>query len=127
MSVSFMTVAVLSIILKAIKIDDAYKSVDWRLLILIGGMTLSGKNISNYNTDAQTCFTMKVSQSGTIYSKASFFDFKQFVISGNNQSAVGAKVLSDNKILIISNATFYEDRDYIPRESTKLIWSIHSL
>ncbi len=50
-SVAFMTVAVLSIITKAIKIEDAYRAVDWRLLILIGGMTAFGIAMKNSGSD----------------------------------------------------------------------------
>lgn len=50
-SVSFMTVAALSIIIKAIKVKDAYRSVNWQLLILIGGMTSFGIAMKNSGSD----------------------------------------------------------------------------
>lgn len=50
-SVSFMAVAALCVVTKAIKIDDAYKAVDWRLLILIGGMTAFGIAMKKSGSD----------------------------------------------------------------------------
>ncbi|RDC64175.1 SLC13 family permease [Adhaeribacter pallidiroseus] len=42
LSISFLTAAVISILLKCINTDKAYSAIDWRLLILIGGMTAFG-------------------------------------------------------------------------------------
>lgn len=42
LSISFLTAAVISILLKCISTDRAYNAIDWRLLILIGGMTAFG-------------------------------------------------------------------------------------
>ena len=42
LSISFLTAAVISILLRCISTDKAYAAIDWRLLILIGGMTAFG-------------------------------------------------------------------------------------
>ena len=42
LSVSFMTAAVLSILIGAITPERAYEIIDWRLLVLIGGMSAFG-------------------------------------------------------------------------------------
>jgi len=47
LSISFLTAAVISILLKCITTDKAYEAIDWRLLILIGGMTAFGTAMEN--------------------------------------------------------------------------------
>ncbi|MDQ3290879.1 MAG: SLC13 family permease, partial [Bacteroidota bacterium] len=42
LSISFLTAAVISILLRCITTEKAYNAIDWRLLILIGGMTAFG-------------------------------------------------------------------------------------
>ncbi len=42
LSVCFLTAAVLSVLTKAMTVEQAYSSIDWRLLILIGGMSAFG-------------------------------------------------------------------------------------
>ena len=42
LSISFLTAAVLTILSRSITIDEAYQFIDWRLIILIGGMTAFG-------------------------------------------------------------------------------------
>ncbi|MEO6036384.1 MAG: SLC13 family permease, partial [Verrucomicrobiota bacterium] len=42
MSIAFLSAAVLTLALGCIRIEDAYSFIDWRLLILIGGMTVFG-------------------------------------------------------------------------------------
>jgi di/tricarboxylate transporter len=42
LSVCFLTAAVLTVLTKAMTVEQAYGSVDWRLLILIGGMSAFG-------------------------------------------------------------------------------------
>ncbi len=43
LSVCFLTAAVLTVISKSMPVEKAYTSIDWRLLILIGGMSAFGK------------------------------------------------------------------------------------
>ena len=50
-SVAFMGVAAITVIIKAIRIEDAYRAVDWRLLILIGGMTAFGVAMKKSGSD----------------------------------------------------------------------------
>jgi di/tricarboxylate transporter len=42
LSVSFLTAAVLILLFRCITIEEAYEFIDWRLIILIGGMTAFG-------------------------------------------------------------------------------------
>ena len=42
LSIAFLSAAVLTILLRCISIERAYEFVDWRLLVLIGGMTAFG-------------------------------------------------------------------------------------
>ena len=42
LSISFLSAALLTILFRCITIDEAYQFIDWRLLILIGGMTAFG-------------------------------------------------------------------------------------
>ncbi len=42
LSVSFLSAAVLTILFRCITIEEAYEFIDWRLIILIGGMTAFG-------------------------------------------------------------------------------------
>lgn len=42
LSISFLSAAVLTILFRCITIEEAYEFIDWRLLILIGGMTAFG-------------------------------------------------------------------------------------
>ena len=47
LSISFLSAAVVSILLKCISTEKAYAAIDWRLLILIGGMTAFGTAMEN--------------------------------------------------------------------------------
>jgi di/tricarboxylate transporter len=47
LSISFLAAAVVSILLKCISTEKAYEAIDWRLLILIGGMTAFGTAMEN--------------------------------------------------------------------------------
>ena len=47
LSISFLAAAVVSILLKCISTEKAYAAIDWRLLILIGGMTAFGTAMEN--------------------------------------------------------------------------------
>ena len=47
LSISFLGAAVLSILFKCITTERAYQIIDWRLLILIGGMTAFGTAMEN--------------------------------------------------------------------------------
>ncbi|RNI27279.1 potassium transporter TrkA [Rufibacter immobilis] len=51
LSVSFLCAAVLSVLFKCISTDRAYQVIDWRLLILIGGMTAFGLAMENTGAD----------------------------------------------------------------------------
>ena len=42
LSIAFLAAAVLSVLVRAISIEEAYDFIDWRLLVLIGGMTAFG-------------------------------------------------------------------------------------
>lgn len=50
-SICFMIAAVLAILLKGVQIEKAYHLIDWRLLILIGGMSAFGTAMSKTGTD----------------------------------------------------------------------------
>ena len=47
LSISFLGAAIMSILLKCITTERAYQIIDWRLLILIGGMTAFGTAMEN--------------------------------------------------------------------------------
>ncbi len=47
LSIAFLSAAVLTILCRCINIEKAYEFIDWRLLILIGGMTAFGAAMSN--------------------------------------------------------------------------------
>lgn len=47
LSIAFLLAAVLTVMVGAITPEEAYEFVDWRLLILIGGMTAFGKALEN--------------------------------------------------------------------------------
>jgi di/tricarboxylate transporter len=42
LSVCFLAAAVLTVLFRCISVDEAYEFIDWRLIILIGGMTAFG-------------------------------------------------------------------------------------
>ncbi|MDQ3115727.1 MAG: SLC13 family permease, partial [Verrucomicrobiota bacterium] len=46
-SIAFLSAALLSILMRCISIERAYEFIDWRLLILIGGMTAFGTAMEN--------------------------------------------------------------------------------
>jgi di/tricarboxylate transporter len=48
---AFLCAAVLSVIFRCISIDRAYQLMDWRLLIMIGGMTAFGTAVDITNAD----------------------------------------------------------------------------
>jgi di/tricarboxylate transporter len=47
LSVCFMGAALMSVLLKSISAEKAYESIDWRILILMGGMTAFGLAMEN--------------------------------------------------------------------------------
>lgn len=47
LSIAFLSAAVLTILVRCISVERAYEFVDWRLLILIGGMTAFGTAMEN--------------------------------------------------------------------------------
>ncbi|ALJ01069.1 SLC13 family permease [Rufibacter tibetensis] len=51
LSICFLGAAVLSVLFKCITTDRAYQVIDWRLLILIGGMTAFGMAMENTGAD----------------------------------------------------------------------------
>lgn len=50
-SIAFLASAVLCMLVGAVKPDDAYKNIEWRLLVLIAGMTAFGTAMSNSGAD----------------------------------------------------------------------------
>lgn len=50
-SVAFLASAVLSMIVGAVKPDEAYKNIEWKLLVLIAGMTAFGTAMGNSGAD----------------------------------------------------------------------------
>ncbi len=50
LSVCFLSAAVLTVLLRCISIEKAYEFIDWRLLILIGGMTAFGTAMEKTHT-----------------------------------------------------------------------------
>ncbi len=50
-SVAFLASAVLSMIVGAVKPDEAYRNVEWKLLVLIAGMTAFGTAMANSGAD----------------------------------------------------------------------------
>lgn len=49
-SVAFLIAAVLAVSIRAISVEKAYEFVDWKLIILIGGMTAFGQAMTNTKT-----------------------------------------------------------------------------
>lgn len=52
LSISFLAAAVLTILTRAITIEEAYEFIDWRVIILIGGMTAFGTAMDNRHSGA---------------------------------------------------------------------------
>lgn len=52
LSVAFLSAAVLTLLTRCISIEEAYEFIDWRLLILIGGMTAFGTAMDDKHTGA---------------------------------------------------------------------------
>jgi di/tricarboxylate transporter len=50
-SIAFLVAAVATVLFKCINVEKAYEFVDWRLIILIGGMTAFGQAMSATKTD----------------------------------------------------------------------------
>lgn len=51
LSVAFLLAAILTVLTRCIDLETAYSSIDWRLLILIGGMTAFGLAMEKTGTD----------------------------------------------------------------------------
>lgn len=49
--IAFLTAAVLAMLTKAIKPEEAYNNIEWRLLVLIAGMTAFGTAMTNTGAD----------------------------------------------------------------------------
>jgi di/tricarboxylate transporter len=49
--IAFLSAAVMAMLTKAIKPEDAYKTIEWRLLVLIAGMTAFGTAMTNTGAD----------------------------------------------------------------------------
>jgi di/tricarboxylate transporter len=49
--IAFLGAAVMAMLTKAIKPEDAYKNIEWRLLVLIAGMTAFGTAMTNTGAD----------------------------------------------------------------------------
>ncbi len=52
LSIAFLSAAVLTLLTRCITIEEAYEFIDWRLLILIGGMTAFGTAMDDHHTGA---------------------------------------------------------------------------
>ncbi|MDQ3649180.1 MAG: SLC13 family permease [Acidobacteriota bacterium] len=52
LSISFLSAAVLTILFRCVTIEEAYKFIDWRLIILIGGMTAFGTAMNDTHSGA---------------------------------------------------------------------------
>jgi len=52
LSVAFLCAAVLTLLTRCITVEEAYEFIDWRLLILIGGMTAFGTAMDDKHTGA---------------------------------------------------------------------------
>jgi len=52
LSVSFLAAAVLTILFRCVTIEEAYEFIDWRLIILIGGMTAFGTAMDGQHSGA---------------------------------------------------------------------------
>lgn len=50
LSITFLAAAVLTILSRSITIEEAYEFIDWRLIILIGGMTAFGTAMDDHHT-----------------------------------------------------------------------------
>lgn len=51
LSIAFVAVAVLCVLLKTIELDDAYRSIEWHLLVLIASMTAFGTAMNQTGAD----------------------------------------------------------------------------
>ena len=52
LSISFLAAAVLTVLSRSITIEEAYEFIDWRLIILIGGMTAFGTAMDDHHSGA---------------------------------------------------------------------------
>lgn len=50
-SIAFLAAAVISVLIKAMEPDDIYKSIEWKLLVLIGSMSAFGTAMTNSGAD----------------------------------------------------------------------------
>lgn len=50
-SIAFLAAAVIGVLIKAIQPEDIYKSIEWKLLVLIGGMSAFGTAMINSGAD----------------------------------------------------------------------------
>lgn len=73
-SVAFLAVGLLCIAIKAIDSENAYNAIEWRLLILIGGMTAFGKAMQITGADKYiaTLMVNQLQQYGTLSLLAGF-------------------------------------------------------
>lgn len=73
-SAAFMMAAVMSVIIRAIDTQTAYRAIDWRLLVLIGGMTAFGTAMKNSGADIFLAGMIKdlFESAGPVWVMASF-------------------------------------------------------
>ena len=95
LSVSFLTAALATILLKGVSIERAYHFIDWRLLILIGGMTAFGvamEKTGTANLLAQAIYH-SVGNLGPHFVLASFFLLTIFLTQPMSNAAAALVVL----------------------------------
>ncbi|QHT69114.1 SLC13 family permease [Rhodocytophaga rosea] len=95
LSICFLMAAVLTVLSKAIPLEKAYTAIDWRLLILIGGMSAFGKAMEK--TGASNFLAMHIvdllSPFGTISILAGFILLTVFLTQPMSNAAAALVVL----------------------------------
>ncbi|KAA3437775.1 SLC13 family permease [Rufibacter hautae] len=95
LSICFLGAAVLSVLFKCISTDRAYQVIDWRLLILIGGMTAFGMAMENTGADKflANAIVNLLQPFGTIVIMAGFVLLTVFLTQPMSNAAAALVVL----------------------------------
>lgn len=95
LSICFLTAAVLTVISKSLPIEKAYPSIDWRLLILIGGMSAFGRAMEKTGASdfLATHIVQALSPFGVVSILAGFIILTVFLTQPMSNAAAALVVL----------------------------------
>lgn len=94
-SAAFMMAAVMSVVIRAIDTQTAYRAIDWRLLVLIGGMTAFGIAMKNSGADVflADMIASVFESSGPLWVMASFMVLTVILTQPMSNAAAALVVL----------------------------------